>query len=713
MKPLLVRVGGVIYDTMSKHNMRTPNQQARVVIIDIDDKSIDTEGRWPWPRDKFVLLLEQLKKAGVIVAALDIVMSQAEINSAQRLKDKLTTSTSPEGKQLANELIPLLEKVSTSLDSDHALANELRQNDVALGYLFHQDPLVKIGMIAAPLKNEHAQVIDASKLDVYQFKGYNGTLKVLFDAAPHSGFVSNIPDEDGIIRHGIVIAGFEHHLYSSLALSTVMHYLLADTIELKTHVVAGKNVLYGVLVGGMFVPTNEKGQMLIPYWGPPGTIDYYSATDVMKGKLSHNELADSIAIVGSTMVLLADWHPAPVANSFPGVEMNANIISGILSQNIMTQYYWNTVHGLSIIGVIGLCSSLLFLFLGPISLVIAYLLFTTSLLLSNFWLFVHHNIYVDVTIIFFIITLQATINFIASFRLEQNQKNQIKKLFGQYVPASYVKQLIEVPESCNMEGETREMTVFFTDVRDFTTISESLNANGVKQLLNTLFTPITDIIFSHQGTIDKYVGDMVVAFWGAPLNDPYHATHGIGAALTIQKKLTLINEQLRQKNLPAVSIGMGLATGLMNVGDMGSAFRRSYTVLGDTVNLGSRLESLTKFYHVDILVSEETRLNQTDFIWQRIDKVAVKGRSTAITIYEPLARRDELPTDVMNALNEYEQGLDWYYKQEWLKAKEIFDRLIEAYPSKYIYQLYSTRIIERMNQPIDPDWNGTFMHISK
>lgn len=705
----LSHLNGLIYDALINSTMHDVPHGVNVVVIDIDDESVEQEGRWPWPRDKMARLLGQLKKAGVLVVAMDIVMSQPDTNYALALKERLP-QLFPRNSDVIKKIDRLMNSMLPKFDTDLDFIRALKQNDVVLGYLFQADPDIKIGVIPPPLRNEKSELIDSSNLIIPSFKGYNGCLKQLFDAAASSGFVSSIPDDDGILRSGLLVAEFQHQLYASLTLATVMRYLMVNTVELVSYHDLGFESLKGLKVGGIFIPTNKKGQILIPFFGMPGTVVYYSATDVIQGHLHDNQLAGSIAIIGSTMVLLSDLHPSPVSEAFPGVETTANMVSAILSQQLYSTFHWYSWQGLLSLAILGVLTAVLFAFLGPIALILAYVFFIFSLSLFISFVFIYHHLYIDITAILLMGTLQATINFVSSFQLERRQKNKIRSLFAQYVAPDYVKQLTDFPERYNMEGEIRNMTVFFADIRHFTSLSETLNATEVKLLLNMVFTPMTEIILAHYGTIDKYVGDMVMAFWGAPIEDLQHATHGIETALMIKKSLVEINQQLADKNIPTINMGMGISTGPMNVGDMGSTFRRAYTVIGDVVNIGARLQELTKFYKVSILTSEITRIDQDLFIWKFIDNVVLRGRHEAINIYEPLGYAKDLTSLLKQELTAYEEALDVYFTRDWLKAQIAFNALVASYPSSHLYQLYAVRITEQINQPTLPDWDGNYIH---
>lgn len=702
IQSFLNRINGILYDTILKFQTPPP-KLPRVAVVDIDDYSAQLEGRWPWPRDKFATLILKLKKAGAVVIACDIVFSTADTNQAGVLKERILHS--PRLSSFTHAL-PLLEQLAPKVDNDEFMAQALKNNDVVLGFLLH-NAAEKKGMLPAPLNR------DAVFPSLPHFTGYSGILPLFLQASPYAGFVSNIPDTDGIVRHGLTLAIFNHQLYPSLALATVMRYWMADKITIKTYSSNGQKRLSGLMVENIFIPTNSQGQILIPFFGPPKSLPYYSAADVLHDKLPSNELAGAVVIVGSTTVLLGDNHPAPLAQAFPGVEMNANVIAAMLSQNVPREYHWKQVSGATLITLLGILLAWVFPFLNPIPLLIVFSFLVTLILVTCFEIFAQFNIFFPPTILLLLVFLQGLINFFYAFMLERRQKNKIKDLFGQYVPPSYVKLLTDTQEQYTMEGETREMSVFFSDIRDFTQVSEMLEAKEVKHLLNALFTPMTEIIFKHQGTIDKYVGDMLVAFWGAPIYDKKHAYHCILAALEIKKELCQINLKLESMHLPTVNIGMGINSGLMNVGDMGSKFRRAYTVIGDAVNLASRLESLTKVYGASILVSEATRIGQEDFLWHFIDKVIVKGRKEALIIYEPLGFKKDMSVGQIADVQEFEQALNAYQEQDWTSAQISLERLIKRSPNKVLYQLYLERIEIFREHPPQENWDGVFVHTQK
>ncbi|MFI4955205.1 MAG: CHASE2 domain-containing protein [Gammaproteobacteria bacterium] len=697
-----------IYDEIVTLNLNTHQHNPKVVIIDIDDNSIQKEGRWPWPRDKMAKLITLLKQSGIVTIGMDIVMPDAEINYAEGLKKKLLAMTPNPAIDLQN-LITSLNAIALQTDNDQIFAKTLLDHNIILGYLFDNQNIESKGSIPQPLQYTLNTSIKLASLLIYTFQSYIGTLDLFLQASTKGGFVTNFPDSDGAVRRTVLLGRYKDNIYSSLALSTAMNYLLVDSAALVTQ----DKALYGIQLQGSYIPTNSHGQSLIPFWGPPGTLDYYSATDILGGKVDPKLLQGAIAIVGSTFTLLADLHTSPVAGAFPGVEMVGNIVQAIVSQEIPREYDWHTFKGRLFFLFAGILFSLVLSFLNIVIKLILSCATLASILVGAFYLFRFENLYVPSAFLLVLIAFLALFQFAYSFIIERLQKRKISQLFGQYVPEDYVKELIEFPDKYSMEGQTRNMTVLFADIRNFTNTSETLDASSVKNLLNTFFTPITEIIFRHRGTIDKYVGDMVVAFWGAPLEDQDHAYHAILASLEIFVKLPEINERMIANNLPSVNIGVGLSTGLMNVGDMGSEFRRAYTVLGDTVNLASRLQDLTKFYHVNILVNDATRLGQDLILWQAVDKVAVKGRKTALTIYQPLGLVSDASPEFLVELEEYSKALEQYYTQNWNLAEEAFATLKQNHPDTYLYQLYLHRIEEFKTNPPVEDWDGVFVHSHK
>jgi adenylate cyclase len=299
------------------------------------------------------------------------------------------------------------------------------------------------------------------------------------------------------------------------------------------------------------------------------------------------------------------------------------------------------------------------------------------------------------------------------FFIESRGKRQLANLFGHYIPPELVDEMSESPEEYSLDGENREMTVLFSDVRGFTTISEGMDPKQLTQLMNALLTPMTRVIHKNRGTIDKYMGDAIMSFWGAPLADSEHARHALYAAMEMMVELEIMQEEFRQRGWPEVNIGIGLNTGNMNVGNMGSEFRMAYTVLGDAVNLGSRLEGLTKNYGVNIIVSEFTKSEVAEFLFRELDLVRVKGKNEPVAIFEPIGHKNDVGKEVTEELTAYKQALLNFRAQSLEKAELDFFNLNRLYPDRFLYQVYLDRIAFYRREPPGDDWDGVFTHTSK
>jgi adenylate cyclase len=296
---------------------------------------------------------------------------------------------------------------------------------------------------------------------------------------------------------------------------------------------------------------------------------------------------------------------------------------------------------------------------------------------------------------------------------EHSQKQKLIGIFGQYVPPELAMSLSQDPDSFNLEGEARQLTVMFCDVHDFTSISENLQPQELAKLLNTLFTPITEIIYRHKGIVDKYMGDAVMAFWGAPVNDPHHAANAVAAAFEIQESLAKLREEFQQRGWPEFHMGIGINTGLMNVGNMGSRYRLTYTVIGDPVNLASRLEQLTRVYKAKIIVGEATRRAFPAATYRELGLVQVKGKSILVRVFEPCNPATDMESTIVANMHRHNEAIRCYQDREWELAEKLFHLLKEQNPDDPMYDYYLARIEEFKTHPPPPDWRGEIRYTVK
>ena len=427
------------------------------------------------------------------------------------------------------------------------------------------------------------------------------------------------------------------------------------------------------------------------------------------------ELEGSVAFIGTSAVGLADLRSTPVGLQYPGVEVHANIFEGLMNPQLLpSKPSWSLGASLIIIIITGLVLS--FFSIGKTArFILALSIIVAGVVVAiNFYLWSAQKVSLPLFMTLLLTTLLASYYIIVGSIAEMKHSKKIKTMFDQYVPPERINQLIEQGGNLAKTSERRNMTVLFADIRGFTSLSESMSAHQLSEYLNQYLSSITKIIFDNNGTIDKYVGDMVMAFWNAPLIDKDHAQHGVEAALAMNEGLIEINAVFAQQNLPAISIGVGLSSGDMNVGDMGSIYRKAYTVLGDAVNLGARVESLTKFYGVAILVTEETMQACSGITFRLIDKVQVVGKKTSIALYEPINYTNKLNKIQLKEIDNSLKAITLFHNKEWENALSLFEQLENnAVLNAGVYRVYIERIQSTDIQTLAKDWNGAFVHTKK
>jgi adenylate cyclase len=525
----------------------------------------------------------------------------------------------------------------------------------------------------------------------------------------------------------------------------------AENYELITQNYNGFEVVRAVGVGrgvGRFeIPTDGFAKVIVPYIGPSSEFDdssypYISATDVLRDNLTDEEkeqLQNSLVLVGTSAPGLGDIRAMPLDRLYPGVEVHANMLNALLDSvptiqvgsgenstesvfsafipptDIYFPYRQDWAGGAYFFGliVVGLILSLLFPIMGAASMAATGSILFIGALWGNFQLWDVYKLDYPIVLLLMLIFLLTATNLIYGFLSESQTRKTIKGMFDQYVPPAHIDSMLNDPDNYTFDGESKDLSVLFADIRNFTTISEALSATELKKLMNDFFTPITKIIFENNGTIDKYVGDMVMAFWGAPLEDLNHRENAIKGALLMLEKVDELRPDFLARGYPDVVIGIGINSGMMNVGDMGSIYRRSYTVLGDSVNLSSRLEGLTKFYGIQLLVGEAAIKGLDSFLFRHIDRVKVKGKIKAVDCYEPICELNRANAELTERVSEYHKALDCYFGQDWGAAESIFKALQQNEPDTLLYKVYLERIDILREQVLAQDWDGSFTHTSK
>jgi adenylate cyclase len=675
----------------------------RIVIVNIDEKSLRQEGRWPWSRSTIADITDNVFKYGALVMAMDVVYAEPQSSPMEEWLD----FAGDDMRNAVLENIPLQELIRSQ---DHALAGSFTGKDVVLGYTFTNDSNPPKGMLPPPLPVEAT-----GRLIVPEMGSYVANLDRLQESARSGGFFSAIPDADGVMRRAPMLVQYEGRVYGSLALEVIRLYLQSQQIQLHTSTISDYQALESVSLDDFIdIPVDGAGNVLIPYRGPSGSFHYISAADVINGEIPSGLLQSAIVLFGTTAIGIYDVRSTPVESVYPGVEVHASLIAGILDGSFPYEPSWALGANVGLLVLIGVTSILLAPFLSPLVIMILSLLSMALVTTLNLWLWSSEGIVLAIVAPLVLIVLIGTSDLAYGFMKEARGRRQLKAVFGQYVPPEIVDEMNRNPdENFSVDGESRELSVLFCDIRSFTTISESLAADELKQLLNHFFTPMTRIIFEKRGTIDKYVGDMIMAFWGAPVHDPDHRLHAVDAALAMLDKLENMQAEIEERNWPAINIGIGINTGMMNVGDMGSEYRRAYTVIGDAVNLGSRLEGLTKYYGVRLIVSDTTARGLDDMVLRCLDRVKVKGKNEPVTIYELLGSSGSVPTALENEVGESNKALDYYFSGSWEQARSAYQALHDAWPDRRLYELYLERIAKLQLQGVAEGWDGVFVHTSK
>ena len=555
-------------------------------------------------------------------------------------------------------------------------------------------------------------------IKVTSWNGYGANIDTLARAAPMAGFFNSITEGDGVVRSIPLVAEYRGQYYESLSLAMFRMLAGLPRVEpgfpqdrfLSRNYQGLESILLRQGEKTLAIPVDERVATLVPFRGRGGanggSFQYISASDVLGKKVAASQLKDRIVLIGTTAPGLLDLRVTPVGETYPGVETHANVISGFLDGKVLVKPDYAVGYDVLILMLSGLTLAFALPVLSAPRAVAASLGMVTVLAGLNFWLYSAHGLVLPLAAALVMTLTAFALNMSYGYFVESRSKRELANLFGTYVPPELVDEMVKDPDSYSMKASARELTVMFCDMRGFTRMSETMEPTQLQALLNSVFSRLTDLIRSNRGTIDKYMGDCVMAFWGAPVETPEHAGLAVKTALEMVQAVRQLNEEHQAKGLPDIGIGIGLNTGSMCVGDMGSHIRRSYTVIGDAVNLGSRLEGLSKTYGVDTVVSESTRKLAADFAWQELDRVRVKGKDQAVAIFWPVAPLAELDRQSAGELKEWALALRAYREQSWDDCDVHLLNLQRMNAQKYLYRLYAERVASMRLLPFDPEWDG-------
>jgi adenylate cyclase len=701
-----------LYDLKFRVRGAIPASQ-QVVILGIDDDSLKTVGRWPWSREDISRLLARVKEAGPKVIAVDIIFAEKEETAAVRTITSLHQQITHQG--LDNKgILTLLERERQRADVDRVLTETIREKPpTILGFFFRKVGGTRGGVAKAELMAPTfvrastynvVRLLDTepSRVPLIGAAGVELNLPEINLAAAGAGYFNMLPDADGTVRWFPMTILYGPDFFAPMSLVALSHYLGNP----MTSITLSRVGVEEIRLGRQQIPVDRHGRMLINYLGPPGMVPTYSASALMEGRLPKEALKDKIVLLGATAVGIYDLRVTPFSGVTPGVEVQATVLDNLLrSQFIRVPKFGLPLMILTLLGL----GVLLGLVLPKLSAAWAFvftLLLIEGYTLGNYFSFSRLGIQLElfyplaeVVGVYLGITMHR-------FLAEERERLRIRKAFESYVAPAVVQEMLKHPEALRLGGERRVISLLFTDIRGFTTMSENLDPEALVKLLHDFLNPMSNIIINQGGTIDKYMGDAIMALFGAPLEQPDHASQACRAALQMEGTLAELNRQWTTEGRPPLKIGVGVNTGPVAVGNMGSDRLFDYTAIGDNVNLASRLEGLNKFYGTNILISEATAgALKNGFILRDVDRVRVKGKAQAAGIFEVVGEGEPEP-ELARFLAAYHQGLALYRQQRWAESAAQFQAALELRPDDAPTKRYLGLIQKYEEAPPEPDWDA-------
>ena len=728
---------------------RFAHPDSRIVVIDIDQRAQEVLGRWPFSRSYFAKTLDILHDDGAKVVGFDITFSKPEVDrTADALRSfwKKLEERKKAGVTLDPVIAAEIQKLDVASDADKQFAAAIQRfGPVILGnyFLFTEADLRgieastldtyanQIAFFAYPpahplhpeaQKQEKARMLETFALANLLPQGAEANLDQLTSALngdfSWTGFFNAPPDADGIVRRTTLVLPYgrtknpdEWDIYSSLDLMTARAFLGPPAQDMN--LIYGPQGIVEIRFGDvLLLHPDGRGQLMINFQGPASTFTHKSIVDVLQKNFVPGTFQGKIILIGATATGIGDLRGTPYGGTdYPGVEIHANVIDNILNQRFLKYGFRQALADVLLIMFFGIPLGIWMALVSP-----RWMWFGVSLLVPmiavNFWAFLHGwwlNLLVPA------LTLSTNVLLVSLYRslFEEKEKRRVRSAFGQYLSPEVIRRLLVNPRL--VEPKKTDITVMFSDIRGFTTISEKLDAQDLALFLNQYLSDMTGLVFEHHGTLDKYIGDAVMAFWGAPFEEPGHAGRACNTALKMMVRVREMQKKWEAEGKPRLDIGIGLNTGVASVGNMGSALRYGYTALGDTVNLSSRLEGLNKDYGTHILVNETTYAAAKDegFVFRELDLIRVKGKLQPVTIHELIGRAGEpstygTPDEVRTRLNAFLQARDLYRKRQWEEAQKTFQTVLDKWPDDGPSRTYWKRCQDYLFDEPPSGWDGVF-----
>ena len=734
-------------DTRFRYRGRShTHPDPRIVIVDIDQRSQEVLGRWPFSRTHFARMLDALREDGARVVAFDITFSKPDETSEpiRDLRRELSTLRH-QGMRFDPRLSAKLASLEAKYNADEQFARSIeRFGRVVLSNYFLYSAADLAGLDDATL-DRYANLLaffsfpqvrpvrpDTGQHDfrrlIYNYgdlkllpRGAEANLEILADALrgeyAATGFFSVQADPDGVVRGSLLALPYgrsdnleEWNLYASLDVQAVRLFLGLRNEDVVLYF--GPTGVVSLEFGPTLrVRPDAVSRTMINYQGPVRTYGYHSIADVVNRKFPPGTFRDKIVLVGASATGIGDMRATPYGGvDFPGVEIRANVIDNILNQKFLQRGAIQVTWDLALILLFGIPLGMWlaltrthWMWFGLV-LAVPYVGGVYAAFLKGWWL----NFSVP------FLTLVANVGLVALYRavVEEKEKRKVRGTFQHYLSPEVIRRLLESPE--RVQPRKTEITVMFSDIRDFTTISEALDAQVLALLLNEYLTDMTRIVFNQQGTLDKYIGDALMVFWGAPFEEPGHTEKACYTALKMMEHVGELQRQWKVEGRPPLDIGIGINTGIASVGNMGSQLRYGYTAMGDTVNLASRLEALNKEYRTHILTSAASyqAVRDPSFVFRELDLIRVKGKLQPVAIYELVALRDGANQHA-ERLEMFAQGRACYLRRQWSEAQIIFQQLVERWPDDGPARPFWKRCQDYLFEEPEEKWDGVFVMTHK
>jgi len=607
----IIKVESDTYDRQVRRFHRSLPPHPSIAIIDIDDRSLAEEGRWPWNREKIAKLALELHRLGASVIAFDMVFSEPQENPVDAVL------------RAAPSLAPELDPLKLKLDSDLIFAAALQEGVYTLAFAFASNGKEE-GMLPSPILELSESSLERTLIP--HMNGHIGNLPLFQEAVKQGGFINTMIDADGILRFSPLLMREKEKVYPALALQAAQTFLKAPFSGVVASNAGENQVVHGIRLGELMIPTDPWGRILIPYRGLPFSFPYFSATDVLHGKIDPEQVRGKLIFIGTSATSSSDLLTTAISPAFPGVEVQATIASGIIDNYLPYKPNWGRGMAIAIVLLIGGLAAITFPYISRSAAFLISIFIIGVMEGVNYWLWTRYAIVLS---FFFPMPTLVTIfllDLMSVYISDIQQKKEIKKIFGQYVPTDFLDRMLKEKGSFTLAGETKELSFLFADIWEFPGVTLSFNSEQMKEYLTRYFTQMSEVVFNEKGVLDKYVRDQISAFWGAPFDEPKQAYLAVKTALEMQEKIGQL--------VPKVQMGIGINTGQAHVGDMGSKYTRSYTAIGASVDLAHHIKTLTKTYSVPILVGEETwKLTKDQFNYRKVEQIEFRGK--LVDLYEP------------------------------------------------------------------------------